>query len=221
MLLYNVTFDISDLRTVLVPGIPETAAEDEDKSIARVCLTDSVEHCMQAIATGRRHIKKGAIITVRSVDSDELDKQFLLEPEVLRQRMLVPDALENNEYWYLGVVRFKHATYEIIDYTAEYDLAWTCINIEDCKRIINRYLQTFNTSVFNSSKEMYEAAMHYCDYYSLWNEQDKIWDDLAELPWAQKITINSLELKEIELSNSVPSCDKTGSAKVTEKIDVF
>lgn len=215
MLLYNVTFDQNDLRTVLTPSIPETAADDEDITIARVCLTDSIEHCLQAIAPERRNIKKGEIITIRSVASDNLNNQFLVDPITLREKMLVPDALENNEYWYLAKINFKCARYEIIDFDVDYDLAWTCIRIEDCKNIIKKYLQKFSVGSFNNSKEMYQAAMHYCEQYSLWDEQDNIWDDLAELPWAQKIAINSVELRDIELN------DNTNSKQVTKKIDIF
>lgn len=47
---YNITFDIEDDNKMLYPYIPGTAGDNEDKTTPRVCLCDSVAHCMQAIA---------------------------------------------------------------------------------------------------------------------------------------------------------------------------
>ena len=35
MILYNITFDMKDKRNILEPSIPESAGEDENKTIKR------------------------------------------------------------------------------------------------------------------------------------------------------------------------------------------
>ena len=49
MKLYNVSFNLDNIDNVIEPRIPESAAEDENKTFERVCLTDSVE-------IGRAHV---------------------------------------------------------------------------------------------------------------------------------------------------------------------
>lgn len=197
MTLYNVTFNIKDNRSILEPTIPDSAGDGENKTIKRVCLTDSVSHCMQAIAVGNRDIRVGASIIVRKVDTKYLDTSLLIKPKELKERGLVPDALENNEYWYLSAVNVKCGKYQIVNFDAEIDLAWTCININDCKEIIRKYLPLLNIERYRNTKNLYEYAMCYCNKYRLYDIQDIIWDELAMLPWAQKRSINKVQLIKI------------------------
>ena len=98
MKLYNVTFDLNNTNNVLTPAIPESAGNGENKEIKRVCLTDSVEHCFQAIASCNREIRKGAKFIIKEVDVEK--DELLITPDFLFNEGYVPDALENNEYWY-------------------------------------------------------------------------------------------------------------------------
>lgn len=143
MTLYNVTFNIKDKRNILEPSIPDSAGDGENKTIKRVCLTDSIAHCMQAIAVGNRDIRVGATLIIREVNLKNLNKKLLISPRELKERGLVPDALENNEFWYLGKVKFKCITCKIVDFDAEIDLAWTCIPIQSCREIIKKYIPSF------------------------------------------------------------------------------
>lgn len=197
MRLYNVTFNISDQRHVLRPAIPESAADGENKTYPRVCLTDSVEHCIQAIAVGNRDVRTGTRIVVRSVDIRDLDRDKLLTPQQLFERKLVPDALENNEYWCLDTVRFKVGTYVIEDFDSEIDLAWSCISLEDCKRIVNKWMPQLKIGKFKIPKNLYTHAMQVADKFQMWDAQDGIWDDLAELNWAQKREIRNIKIRKV------------------------
>ena len=197
MLLYNVTFDENDTRTVLEPSVPESTADGEDSTTPRVCLSTSVKKCIQALAVEHREVRVGATLAVRTVNIDKLDEDLLITPETLVSEGLVPDALENDEHWYLGSIKFDYNKYEIEDFDAEIDLAWTCISLQDCRDIVTEYLPSFSTKRFKTSKNLYQAAMRFCNEFRLDNESDAIWDALAELPWAQKRTIKSVKLKKL------------------------
>ena len=198
MKLCNITFNINDERTILKQSIPESAAEDEDKTIYRVCLADSVAHCMQAIAVDNRNACIGSEFILREVTVDE-NSQFLIKPTYLYKRKLVPDALENNEYWYLRSLHCNTYLCRITRFDYEFDIAWTCIDFKDCKTIIQKYLPNFNICKdIKNSKILYQSAMSYCDKHHLYNESDLIWDDIAMLPWAQTIKIHNLEYEVIK-----------------------
>lgn len=206
MKLYNVTFDLDDTRKILVPTIPKSAASNENKTIPRVCLTDSIEHCIQAIAPYNRDIRVGAKIIVREIDIDHLDQDKLITPYDLYKQEWVPDALENEEYWYLGTIEFYTTVHEITDFHASHALALSCIKIEDCEKIINKYVPEFDTSQYGSTRELYETAMKYCckmedsGHYEYFEYEDNIWDDLESLPWSRKIEIEDIQLKDVDLS---------------------
>lgn len=194
MRLYNVTFNMQDKRRVLEPSVPESAGSGEDKTIKRICLADSVEHCMQAIAVGNRDIREGATFILREVDTKDLDKKLLIKPKELKEKGLVPDALENNEYWYLGKIKFNRVACKIVEFDAEIDLAWTCIPIKACRSVVKKYLPNFPVNRYKITKNLYESAMDYCNKHKLWNESDAIWDELAMVPWAQKRRINHVKM---------------------------
>ena len=197
MTLYNVTFNMRDRRRVLNPSIPESAGDGEDKTISRVCFTDSVANCIQAIAVCNRDIREGATFILREVDTDKLDKRLLIKPKELKERGLVPDALENNEYWYLGKVNVESMACKIVEFDAEIDLAWACIPIQSCRAIVKKYLPKFAVNKYKITKNLYDAAMKYCSENKLYYAEDGIWDDLAMVPWAQKRKINYVKLLRI------------------------
>lgn len=195
MKLYNVSFNLNNISRVIEPSIPESAADDEDKTFRRVCLADSVEHCIQAIASDNRDVRVGAQIIVRSVDTENLYKKILVEPQTLFRNRLVPDALENNEYWYLGRIKFETALYTIMDFHTEYELAWSLIDINYCRKVVHRYLPNIQVNRYKIPKNLYNAAMMECNRTKNWDAEDKIWDALVKVKCAQKIGIYDIKLK--------------------------
>lgn len=193
MKLYNVSFNLNDLSKELIPRVPESVADGEDKVTPRVCLTDSVEHCMQAIAVGNRDIKVGAKFLLRVVDINTSRKK-LVSPSTLKSSGKVYDALENNEYWYKDRIACELYLCEIKSFDYSYELAWTCIKAKDCKDIIKRYIKNFDFKGCTSSRDCFRKFADFVDKYSLYDIYDNVWDDLAELPWAQKVEISKLEL---------------------------
>ena len=193
MKLYNITYNLEDICTTLTPKIPYSAGDGEDKSIPRVCLADSLEHCLQALGSAHRNLTKGTHILIREVEVAENDK-CLVNPLVLKQDNKVADALENNEYWYLKPIKCNVRKAEIVNAETEFTLAWTCIPISKCKEIISKY-SNFNVKGYKESYNLYEAFMDWANENKKWNEMDFVWEELLEIPWVQKTTIEKLEIR--------------------------
>lgn len=196
MKLYNVTFDLTNTNDILTPTIPESAGNGENKDIKRVCLTDSIEHCMQAIASCNREVKKGAKFIVKEVDVEE--SELLIAPDFLFNEKYVPDALENNEYWYLDNLKAKVYTCEIEFFEYDFVLAYSCIPREKCLEAISNYISTEEYEKYKTSKEMHEAFVHWADSNKKYDLVDEIFEDLAMMPWAQKTKIYNLKYKVLE-----------------------
>ena len=196
MKFYNVTFNLADNRDILTPCIPDSAGTDEDKTIPRVCLTDSIEHCIQAIATGNREVYKGAQFIVREADIKSDEK--LVHPRFLKELNYVPDALENNEYWYLNPIKVKRYICKIESFDYEFELAWSCISRKQCLDAIGKYMSIKRFVKYKTSKGIYNAFCRYCTEHKKWDWEDSIWEDLAMLPWAQTTKIYNLKYKVIK-----------------------
>lgn len=195
MKLFNITLDLKDKPTILKPYIPFSAAEDEDRITPRVCLSSNITGCLQAI--GNRYIAVGEKFILRTVNINTNSK-YLITPEKLKNTNKVPDALENKEYWYLKEIECTSTMLRIDDFDFDFDLAWSLIAPKDYKKIILNSVNELDLSKCNTSKEMYDTFSEYTNEKELYNEQDEVWDNLAELPWAQKISIYNLKLKVLE-----------------------
>ena len=191
MKLYNVTFDASDTRSYLEPCIPYSVGDGEDKVTPRVCLCDSVVHCIQAIAPVNRNIKEGAHFKIREVEISEYDKN-LIYPYELKESEKVPDALENNEYWYLKSIPCEITECNIEDFDYEFTLAWSCISVEQCRDIIERYTDVLKNSLYKDSESMYKDFTKWAYENKQYEMADDVWEELAQLPWAQKTAIISI-----------------------------
>lgn len=198
MKLYNVSFNLNNLSDSMIPMIPDSAGDDENKTIPRVCLCDTIEHCMQAIASCNRNLEKGAYFILREVEINLSDKA-LVKPDYLKQTGYVPDALENNEYWYLKPLKAKVTKHVVISFNYEFELAYSCISREQILTIISKYMRAKRFERYKTSKGIHNAFGRYCNEHQLWSETDAVWEDLAMLPWAQKTGIYGLKHKEIKI----------------------
>lgn len=193
MKLYNITYNLKDMTTTLIPKIPHSAGDGEDKTTPRVCLTDSLENCLQAFGSAYRDLSDGACILIREVEVDKNDV-YLVNPLTLKEDNKVPDALENNEYWYLKPITCDVIKAEIIDADTEFTIAWTCIPIGKCREIVSKY-SDINVEDYEDSYGLYETFMDWANKNKKWNEMDYVWNELVELPWSQKTEINKLKVR--------------------------
>lgn len=185
MKLYNVTFR-GDFETLLIPRVPYSAGDGEDKETARICLSSSIRGCIQAIGPADRFIAKDASFIVR--EANVIDFENVINPVQLFLSEKVPDALETQEYWYLKSLPVTLHQYEIVDYAQEYEIAWSCVNMQDLLDILSRY--TSHKFTQPTSKQIYLSAMQVLDSDSI----DAVWDDIVELPWTQRIRITKLKV---------------------------
>lgn len=201
MKLYNVTFKLDDLRRVLMPCIPETAGSNENKTIPRVCLSDKVHKCMQAISVDRRDIQVGTRFILREVEVDNIGgigRTKILDPVTLYYSGYVPDALENSEYWSLKPLECKLSLCKIVGFDYEFELAWTCIKLDVCKKIIAMYVKVPWISLCKSSKTAYECFARYATRLYLWDVLDSVWNELAMLDNAQTVKLSNFRYKVIK-----------------------
>ena len=210
MKFYNITFKIDDTRNILVPNIPESAGTNENKTIKRVCLADTVEHCMQAVGSGNRDMCKGSKFLVRETDIP-LTSKYLLNPRFLKQMNYVPDALENNEYWSLESVKVKVYLCELQSFDSDFTVSWSCVTREQILSIISKYVKTKRFNRYKTSKGIYNAFCKFINektqfatekmktyYYDMY---DDVWEDIVELPWAQKTELTNIKYKIIKEVN--------------------
>ena len=194
MKLYNVTYNLGDTSTTLIPKVPDSAGDDEDRTTPRVCLADSLEHCLQAFGSHYRNLNKGARILIREVDVDENDA-YLRKPLYLKETGKVLDALENNEYWYLKPIECIVRKAEIIDADTEFTIGWTCVPIEECRKIISMY-SPVDVNEYDNSEELYYAFIRWAEVNKKWNEEDTVWDEIVDRnPWARKTEIQKVEVR--------------------------
>lgn len=96
-----------NLMLPLFPRVPPCRANGEDGTIPRSCFSDSILGCIKAIPDrydgvfNRVYLQgeKGipALFSVYKIEENELPEGVLRTPEGLKE--LVPDAVENREYW--------------------------------------------------------------------------------------------------------------------------
>lgn len=196
-MLYNVTFRLEDKSKHLVPCIPYTAAEDEDKETKRVCFADSIEHCIAAIGSYYRDLYTGCLIVVRSVDEADLDQSKIVTDQELFNAGKVPDALETGECWYLNEIDIKREVYKINSFDYEYALAFTCIKREDLARLIDEYNPESPMKCRESVEQAYNRTVGELQGKGFYDDSDLFEDRVSELPWAQRIKISNLVIEKI------------------------
>lgn len=199
MILYHVSFDTENTDCYFYPRVPFAISVQEDQITPRICLSDSIEHCLQAVAEEyRRDLTPGCRLAVYSIDSDDIDPSFLIFPEELFEKRLVPDAMENQEYWALEGLYMQRELVRVKDFSYEYTLAFSCMKSADVRTIIMGILPELTLPDTDSAEWLYQAATDYMREYGMYHEWDEIWDALAELPFAQKTEIYDLELVAVQ-----------------------
>lgn len=99
--LYHVSYNKIDRFT---PRIPQNRCPGENDSIPRICLSDSIEGCINALPCSaepiRRAMNADASIGLFVYTFYPEDEETILCPEQISH--MVPDALDNHEYWLMA-----------------------------------------------------------------------------------------------------------------------
>lgn len=109
--LVHVSFDCVER---FVPRIPKTAAEGEDTTIPRICVTDSITHGLQAMAWAGKTLtvmqKLGLPLIVHAY---YMSDDHVLAPDIVQQ--FVPDAKANHEHWLTECPKIiRRVDYELV-----------------------------------------------------------------------------------------------------------
>lgn len=96
--LYHISFEDLGKYCRFKPRIPRNTAGAEDKKTSRLCLSDSIENCINAIPDGPDMIGNEPIY-VYYFDL-WLKDPYLITWKTLYNSGLVPDAGITHEYWY-------------------------------------------------------------------------------------------------------------------------
>lgn len=196
LILYNITFDLSDERTILIPCIPESAGEGEDKTTPRVCMADSIEHCICAIASGNRDLRVGSRIVVRKAMTSSISVDKLLDYKSLYEQKKVPDALDTHEYWVCEPVSVCRTVYVISSFDHEFAVNWRSIPSLAVRSIAKGYVDS-NICTGDSAYEIYNRVTKYLQENDRYADSDDFYEDILEIPWAQGHVVKNLHLIEV------------------------
>lgn len=189
MKLFHISDNLNYTSKTLHPRIPESTVDGEDNEIPRICLSDSIEHCFQAIAHDRWDSTE---FVVREFDVDALDSD-LLNYDWLFDRGYVPDAHCNHEFWYLYPLTCS-SMYVIKDVKIETDftLDYDAIDANKLLNVIHKIVPNFEyklssmnsydiwTEVFSCINKWENGAINdsmcklFCDM------EDKLYDAIIE-----------------------------------------
>lgn len=108
----HVSFDVVE---EFIPRVPKSRLENEDSEIPRICVTDSIDHCLQAMVAAGRTLELMQQVNVPCIiHAYYLDCEDILETDQISK--YVPDAKENHESWLLSKpTRIYRVDYEIKD----------------------------------------------------------------------------------------------------------
>lgn len=119
MKLYHISYD-KVLNFVL--RVPKNRLPEEDSTTPRICLSTSIEKCVnakpnqaQALYLAKKQSFRMAMY-VYEFHTDEIAEDKLIGPKQLKEKYHVLDAINNNEYWLLDCnVPYQEMRYEVID----------------------------------------------------------------------------------------------------------
>lgn len=131
----------------------------------------------------------GELITIYTFEVGEQDPH-LEPPASLVAESKVPDALENQEYWYTKEVSLPEEHRVTTMLHREFALAWSRISVQDVQKLVQSMIEendlsfSLNDSTA-SSEQLYNAFAFWLDKNELYDLSDIFYDKIAELPWAQ------------------------------------
>jgi hypothetical protein len=93
---------------------------------------------VQALAPDSRDLRKGAKIIVYKAKIEANDPHLRYPRDVVAH---VPDAVENQEHWYLAPLEMDGRSFVVKDYATYYDVAWSVVSVQCVRDIINFYVR--------------------------------------------------------------------------------
>ena len=139
---YHVSMDHKKDIKEFIPRIPKKHASGEDKAQKRICVSDTLEGCIQAAPSiwyyihdyinteyffPYWHMKRLTILLEHNekvgylfkVYEFVLEESQLISPEVLKKNEWVPDAHKTNEHWITKATKPNQSYFILIQNTRE------------------------------------------------------------------------------------------------------
>lgn len=142
---YHITTDL-DHNGLFEPRIPKYMFEFENKTVPRICVSDSIQGCLSAFpdkdALGESQPR---YIKVFEINTEELNllPEDIINPELLYKSGYLDDALITNEHWIIKSFQVP------AEKQAIYKIAW----LEETGRLAVPY------TVFREVKEKHEKEI--------------------------------------------------------------
>ncbi len=191
MTLFNVWFNTADMSTMLKPSVPKSAGSMEDCVTPRVCLSDSVEGCFQAVSKDDKDFVRGTRFILHTVCVSAFDTK-LIHPMELTLSGKVPDAEHNHEYWYTKPISCKTHLCELVSYDYEHVVIWEALKKRDVSDIAFGYAG-IDLSMCQSSEDIWNRVSKYLEGYGMYDLSDKFYEDICALPFATGFTFKNVE----------------------------
>lgn len=201
MKLYHLSTDLNEPRVkTFVPRIPDVN-NGEDRTIPRVCLSDNLIGCIQAIVGYSSLVSDRGIFRLYEIETSKLQETRIVHPETVFSKYGVVDALENREYWYLDSITMKSKDYKIVDYKWDYLTRWSVVKPEQVISIAKEVIEKHNIDipleiVDNNSEKTFDNIMELLQDKEFYNESDEIDDRILELPWTQYTSFYDLVIEQ-------------------------
>lgn len=127
MIYYHVSLDIEENISLFKPIIPDITYQLENKSISRICLSDSIAGCLTAVPWGGRKLENtscffheltdGEILLIFKVyefESEKISSQNIISTNELLEKGYVLDACASNEIWVVNQNLVPTTSYNVL-----------------------------------------------------------------------------------------------------------
>ena len=196
MTLYHITDRLELLaegKRTFFPRVPYSCSDSEDKTTPRICFAPSIPLAIQATGLD---IHKGSRILVYELESEHLHKHVLIPPEELYEKQLVPDALENKEWWVTIPISMSPRLIEIEAITWKLYIAETCLDPEDVRKAISR--TCIGIPPILCVKDDTKEILQYVRKRLSAKQYQKLKQELINLPYGRIMKASGLRFKEIK-----------------------
>lgn len=135
--LYHISRDFEENIETFIPRIPTRRAGDEDKTILRICTSDTLEGCMIAHPNLWYHMYEypeadyacpyemmDRIVTLLDYEAEQgflvkiyefqVEKEHVMFPQELKEKGLLPDVDFTNEHWIIKETKPHQVYYAFI-----------------------------------------------------------------------------------------------------------
>lgn len=190
MILYHVSPDIDDIKEIFIPRVPSSAADDEDKTTPRFCVSTTIAGAYAGMPKDDRTIDGNCNLRVYVFDTEDYE---IIPYEELYEKGLVIDAIYTKEHWILSnmirpidsyVIKLEKYDYEIMPLCKlEYLKEYIRISKDDPdgvdellinewngrpKAVINKVEYSYKDgTIYTSKNNLYE----YYNNLDVWNEK--------------------------------------------------